>query len=875
MKESRPSPPKTFLAFFQWFCHPRMLDYIEGDLLEVYQSNYKKLGKRKADWKFILDVLLLFRPGIIRPRTQPQHFILFGMYKNYFKISWRNLLKNKQYSLLTIAGLSLSLVICILIFGFIKLHLSYDDFHTDKDKIYRVVTELRSTTNSHSGGVPTPLPVLIKERESFAQKVIRTYSAPNVRITVSDSNGAHHYKEAEGVVFAEPDFFDVFNFPLKAGSAKSALSNPNTVLLTEELAQKYFGEENPIGKSILLDGEYELAVDGVLQDIPANTQFKSGIYVSFSSFKTYMPWLSDDGFWGGISSGMQCYLVLQPHVSPREVEDILSDYTEKYPIGSSDTRAYYSLQPLSDIHFNSMYGGTMERSSLWILTAIGLLLLVTACVNFVNLATARALHRSKEVGVRKVMGGRSSQLFWQFIFETAQISLLAILVALIGAYLVIPMANARFNLNIGLGVFSDRYFIYFLGTLFLLITILAGSYPAIVMGRFKPMAALRGKFSLQNLGGFNTRRALIVGQFVIAQVMIISAVVIMGQMDYVLDAPLGFDKDAIVMVSMGDDSRQNKTALKNELVRIKGVEQVSLCNDAPASENGWMTNIQFGDQTEELDFLTNMKMVDEDYLSTFGLTLVSGRNLTHSDSVREMLVNEALLHRLGVPSPEEALGREITANGGNMKGRIVGVVRDFHGNSFHEQISPTLLTSDLGYYESYAIKLNMEDSKSTLAEIEEVWKRDYPNQPFEFEYLDDRITRFYQNEATTLSAVQLFTGIAILIGAMGLYGLVSFMVVQKTKEVGIRKVMGSSSLEIIWIFGREFTRLILLAFIVAAPVGWFLMKNWLENFEFKIQQGLGLYILTLGFTCVIAAVTIGYQTIRAASVNPANSLRSE
>ncbi|WPR77363.1 ABC transporter permease [Algoriphagus sp. NG3] len=874
MNKLRPSPPKLFLRFFQWFCHPRMLDYIEGDLIEVYERNFKELGKRKADRKFILDVLLLFRPGIIRPIQARQNVTPVGMYKNYFKIGWRTLLRNKQYSLLNIAGLAFSLTVCILIFGVIKLHLSFEDFHPRQDRIYRIVTELQSNTTSHSSGVPTPLPGLLRENESFAEQVIRSYAASNVFITVNGISGQQHYKEPEGVVFAEGDFFDVFNFPMKSGDANSALTHPNSALLTEKLAKKYFGDENPIGKSFLLDGKYELTVRGVLKDIPSNTDFNSGIYVSFSSFKSYMPWLADEGFWMGISSGMQCYIVLQPHLSPAEAEEALSHYTEKYPI-SADTKAYYSLQPLSDIHYNKVYGGTMDKSLLWILAAIGFFLLLTACVNFVNLATARALHRSKEVGVRKVMGGLRSQLFWQFIFETALISFGGILIALTSAYLLIPVANERFGMEIGMELYLGREFLLFLIGLFISITLLAGCYPAIVMGSFTPISALKGKTTLQQFGGFNTRRSLIVVQFVIAQVMVISAVVIMGQMRYAINSDLGFDKEAIVMVKMGNDSLQLKKVLKNELMRIPGVEQVSLCNDAPAAQSGWLTNITLGKDTNEFDFLTNMKMVDEDYLSTFGLRLVSGRNLIQSDTVREILVNEALLYKLGITSSEEALGTVIKANGGNMTGTVVGIVRNFHGKSFHEQINPTILASALKYYESYAIKINLQDSKSTMDQIETVWKENYTGKPFEYEYLDDRIARFYKTEGTMLTAVQLFSGIAIFIGSMGLYGLISFMVVQKTKEVGIRKVMGSSSYQIVWIFGKEFARLIVLAFLLAAPLGWYLMKNWLQNFEFKIEQGIGIYVLTLGFSFLIAALTIAFQTIRAARANPAISLRTE
>lgn len=868
------SPPRIFWVFFRWFCHRRMLDYIEGDLMEVYERNLNDAGKWAADRKFVWDVILLFRPGIIRPFIFSNPLSSQHMYQSYFKICWRTLLRNRQYSLLNVLGLALSLTICILIFGIVQMHLSVDDFHPMHDRTYRIVTELRSNTISPTSGVPTPLPGLILENESFAEKVVRHYQSQEVYVLVDDYNGQNQYKETNGVVFTEPVFFEVFDFPLKSGDLASALSYPNSAALTEELARKYFGDDDPIGKSFSLNGENEYIVRAVLESFPSNTDFKSGIYLSYSSFKSYMPWLADEGFWSGVSSGLQCYVVLSSPLKESEAVKALAAYSEKYPIGPGTT-AHYSLQPLTDIHFNSTYGATMDKKNLWILAAIGFFLLVTACLNFVNMATAKALQRSREVGVRKTMGGLRGQLFWQFIMETGLITLISIAVSLIAAFLLIPQVNTWFGINLDGAFLISRHFLVFVILICIAVTVLGGFYPAIVMGRFSPITALKGKPNIQQLGGFNTRRSLLVGQFVIAQVMIIAAIVIMGQMKYVMDSDLGFEKDAIVIVNMGSDSLELKKTLKNEILRIPGVERVSLCNDAPASAGGWRTGITIGGSQQELDFLTTMKMVDEDYLQTFDLKLISGRNLSQSDTVREVLVNETLLHRLGIPSADEALGTLLTANGGNMRGTIVGVVADFHETSFHQQISPILLTSSLDHYEAYAIQLNSPSIYGSIEEIEALWKEHYPSKPFELEYLDDRIKRFYNSESTMLLAVQLFSAVAILIGCLGLYGLVSFMVVQKTKEVGIRKVLGSSSTQIAWLFGKEFSRLLLIAFVVAAPFGWYLMREWLQNFEFKIQQSWDTYALTICFSFLIAAFTVGFQVYRTSRSNPTQNLLAE
>jgi len=874
MKNKQTSPPKLFQSFFRWFCNPRILDYIEGDLLEEYDRRLKESGKRKADWKFILDVMLLFRPGIIKSRKGYKKLNNYVVYKSYFKIGWRTLIRNKQYAVINIAGLALSLTCCFLIFGLVTHHLSFEDFHKNPEQIYRVVTDMQSKTDSYSSGVPTPLAGLIRENQTFATKIARIYTESNVVITLKQENETLQYKETDGVAFTEPEFFEIFNFPLAKGDGSSLLTTPNTALLTEQMAKKYFGEQDPIGETIWLGNEQALKITGLLKDFPDNTDFRAGIFASYSSFKTYMPWLASENFWSGISSNMQCFALIDPTVTSAQVEQSLAYYAKEYPI-SDDTKSSYKVQPLADIHFNGKYGGTMDRSNLWILAAIGLFLLLTACVNFVNLATAKALQRSKEVGLRKVMGGKRSELFWQFIFETGILVSLSIIMALIASFALLPTINSLFNTQIILQLFSDLSFVLFLVGLTISITLLAGFYPALILAGFKPIAALKGKLSLQQLGGFNIRRSLIISQFVISQVLIISLLVVMEQMRFARNADMGFDKEAIVMVNMGNDSLHLKHALKNEFMRIPGVEKVALCYNAPASKYAWGTDIQLTKSTQEYDFLTSMKLVDEDYLATFDLQLLAGRNLTPSDTVREVLVNEALLEKLGINSIEGALGQTIAVNGGNMRGPIVGVIKNFHDKSFHEEISPTVLTSAGSFYENFAIKLNPNTGKESLIQIEQIWKKNYPDQLFEFEFLDDSIARFYETEEMIFKGVQLFSFIAIVIGCFGLYGLISFMVVQKTKEVGIRKVMGSGVGHIVWIFGKEFTRLIILSFLIAAPIAWYLMRNWLQDFEFKIQLDVWTFGLALTFSFMIAILTVGIQVIKAANINPVRSLKTE
>jgi ABC-type antimicrobial peptide transport system permease subunit len=876
MKQYTEQPPRLFLKFFRWFCHPRMLDYIEGDLLEVYKVRSKKLGKRKADLKFIIDVLLLFRPGIIKPANIKKNLYNPVMIRNYFKVGYRNIVKNKSYSFINVTGLTLSITCAIFIFSFVKYNLSFDNFHQNPERIYRIVTELHRDVIAYRSSTTSPLGDFFRNDYTYGEKIARVYTERDALITIRNGNELAKFEEAEGIAFSETDFFDIFNFPLKQGDKTTVLADPNTAIITETIARKYFGDRDPIGETFWFKNKMAFTVTGVLEDLPANTDIKSEIFVSYASLKTYDPWLaSDTDGWGGIRDGMKCYTLLRPNTSVSKVEEVLSAYVKIYRPTSKNVHRY-KLQPLADIHFNANYGGAIEKSNLVILFVIGLFLIVTACVNFINLATAQALKRSKEVGVRKVLGSLKKQLFWQFIFETGIITFAGIVIASILSYTIFPYVNHFFGTQIPTSVFYDGQLFLFMVLVGIVVTFLAGSYPGLVLAGFQPVAALKGKLSRQTIGGFNTRRTLIVVQFAISQVLIIGMVVITNQMRYTHQSNLGFDKNAIVMVSMGTDTKpEQANTIKNEMLRIPGVEKLSLCFTAPSSEDEWGNSIRFENSSEEVNFRTSIKSVDADYISTFDLPLVAGRNLQPSDSVREMLVNEAMVRKLNLKSAEDAIGKVITANGGSMHAPIVGVVKDFHNRSFHEAISPILLTTYTADYMNYAVKLNLADAKDALAAIEKVWLQQHPDQIFKYQFLDESIARFYETEERTLRLIQIFSFIAIIIGCLGLYGLVSFMVSQKTKEIGIRKVLGGTAAHIVWLFGQEFTRLIVVAFLIAAPIGWWFMNDWLQDFTFHIPIRVWTFIIAISFSLVVAAITVCYQVMHTAFANPVKSLRIE
>jgi putative ABC transport system permease protein len=796
------------------------------------------------------------------------------MFKNYLKIAIRNLQQNKSYMVINVMGLALGMTCGILIFSVVKHHLSFDNFHHNPDRIYRFVTEQHRDNIDYVASVPNPFGKSFRHDYTFGEKTARIITFYEQLVTVATDHTIRKFKEEE-VAFVEPEYFDIFNFPLIAGNKNTALNDLNTAIITENVAQKYFGTENPIGKSFKVDNKSDFIVTGILKKFPQNTDRRTEIYLSYNSVKSYEEWFVKDDSWGGISTMMQCFVLLHPNVAPAQVEKAVAGYVTKYRPKHKNIH-HYKLQPLNDIHFNARYGGVMQKRNLWVLSFIGLLLIITACLNFINLATAQALNRSKEVGVRKVLGSLRTQLFWQFIAETGFIAICALAIAIGLSMLSLPHINAWFHTQITNSIFFNWQLLAFIFVLALMVTFFAGSYPGIILARFQPVSALKGKITQRNIGGFNTRRLLITAQFAISQILIIGMIVIISQMKYARDSDLGFNKDGIVMIPIGSGAKKESIkTLKNQFAQIPDVERVSICFTSPSSGSNWNTSFKYDSRIEEETFKISARAADEEYLSTFDLKLIAGRNIYPSDSVREFVVNETLARKLNLKSPEELIGKKLSTNGGTVNGTVVGVVKDFHDQSFHEDINAVFITNFSDIYSFYAIKINLINIKKVLPALESTWSKMHPNEIYEYSFLDEDIASFYETEALMLKLIQVFSLIAIFIGCLGLYGLVSFMAAQKTKEIGIRKTLGATVSHILWIFGKEFFRLIVVAFVIAAPIAWWIMKGWLQDFKYQIQLSLWIFLLSVLFSIVIAACTVGYRSIRAAIANPVKSLRTE
>jgi putative ABC transport system permease protein len=868
MSNGHQMPPRFFHRFFRWYCHPRLVDHIEGDLLEVYGERIKKIGKRKADSRFIIDVLLLLRPKIVRPTEGYKNLNNYGMIKNYFRIGWRNLIKRKGFAMINIAGLALGFSCSILIYLFVNQHLQYDTFHNDSERIYRVVTEEHRDIIEYDASVPPGFAHAFKADYPFVEKVAKIAIWYNELIILNETD-----KRKEHLVFAEDEFFDILNFPLINGN-RIPLTDPHSAFITERAAKKMYGNEDALGKTFQLENEQVITVIGILKDLPKSV-IVGDIFISFETLKNFDSFLATEG-WGGINGSLQCFTKLYPNQNVSEIEEAIQGYVKKFRPTSKNVH-HYKLQPLSDIHFNPQYSGGINPKTLWIFSSIGLFLLIIASINFINISTAQSISRSKEVGVRKVLGSQKNSLFWQFMTETFLITVVSFLVSVFIIVTVIPPFNTLFGLELSLNDLLTSNFWLFSFVMLLDIALLSGSYPGIVLARIAPLLALKGKVTQQHAGGLVTRKVLVVAQFIISIILIIGTVGINKQINYAIHSDLGYDKSQMVMLPIpGTPEASKLQSLKNQLAQLAGVEKISACFGSPgASYNDWGTSVRYNNESESEEFSIQAKMADKDYLSTFNLELVAGRNFYEKDSTDEILVNETFAKKMNLVSPEEVLGKVIDISSGTYKGTIVGVVKDFHDRDFHESINAIFIAPSNKDYNEIAIKINMVDATTLLSQIEQQWSSAFPNYIFEYEFLDDRVAKLYESEQRFLSLTQLFSGIAIFIGSLGIYGLILFFVVQKTKEIGIRKVLGGSVFHILTLVTQDFLKLLIIAGVIASPLAWFFINRWLENFIYKTEISWWIFAVAIVGVAMVTLLTISYQAIKAALANPVDSLRNE
>ena len=793
------------------------------------------------------------------------------MLQSFFSLAMRKLAKHRDYAILNVLGLALSVGCCLLIFTLLRHHIGFDTYHPDADRLMRVVMDIKTETPFPFSGVPLPMADALRNECPLVETVAMRRDIGDVLVSVPNKQGGHDkYKEEGKFAWVEPSYFELLQLPLLRGSLES-FKEPNTAVLAETLAKKYFGSTDPIGKVVRINNQTDLRVVGILRDLPKTTDYKEGFLGSWPTLKTNLEFAPELDSWAGASGGNYCIFRLKKGHQPEEMEAVMDSFRARHPHPDSKELFHYKVLPLLNLHFDTDYGFDVNKSYLWALAMIGIFLLVTACVNFVNMATAQALTRGREVGVRKSLGSTRGQLFWQFMAETGLIVAASLLVGFGLARLTLPYLNTWLKVDLVFDGALLAQLVPFAILLGLLLTFLAGFYPGWMQARFNPVVSLRGQNTIPVKGHFSLRKVLVTTQFFISQTLIIGAAVISAQMRFAQDADWGFRPGVVITLEV--PTQGNMNALKRDLSALSGVKSVSLCYQPPASSSNNFSGVGFDGRTVPEKWLVNNKAADANYLETFNIDLIAGRNLNPADSVREFVVNETFVKRMGAASPEEALNKQMSV--GQSKGPIVGVVRDYHNWSLQESIPAIAFSTFSMDYGVCAVQLRPGNPSATLDQIKAVWERLYPDHYYAVQFMDERLAEFLEDEMTLLRLINTFAGIAIFIGCLGLYGLATFMLARKRKEVGIRKSLGASVGNVLWLFGKEYAKLIAVAFLLAVPVAWWAMNNWLQDYVYRITIGLEVFAVSLLATVAIAVLTVGIQSVRAALANPVKSLRSE
>ena len=791
------------------------------------------------------------------------------MLKNYLLIAYRNAVKNKLHAGINIAGLSIGLACCIFIYLHIAEEMSYDSFQSKGDRIYRVIRKSMIDGGENRVGVTSAryAPALANDFEGLVAESCRV--GPSQALVQYQD---HSFLE-EQFYLTDANFLDMFSLELAKGNPQTALAKPNGLVLTQEAAVKYFGQADPLGQTVTIDTEEEYIVTGVLQPLPAK------MHLEFSMLGSIITYQEREWFDSWSGNWLHTYILLEENARKADLEARLPAFTDKYISDNTrrpDQRMDLELQPLDEIYFATgvVYDIGIKHGNLsfiYILSAIGAFILLIACINFMNLATARATRRAREVGIRKSLGAMKTQLIGQFIGESVILTLTSLLLAIVLVIMILPIFSSF--LEVSFSLTGQPWYVYtVLMGLIVLLAILTGLYPAFIISSFKPAVALKGETRYS--GGTLLRKGLVVFQFLISSTLIVSTLIVGEQLDFLQSKDLGYDKDQVIILPIAfNEVEKEKRSLKEALLRQKDVVQVSMISGEPG---GFHDRQPFRIDGSETVFPMRTIFTDYDYLTTFGVELVAGRNFSRdfsTDPQEALIINEEAAAYLGW-SAEEAIGQSIYVENDSLHRKVIGVVEDFHYISLHDKIEP-LAISMKDYHRLIAVKLSSAEMSSALTKVENIWNEIAPGYPFIYQFLDQSYAELYEAEQKQGQLFTLFSGLAIFIACIGLFGLATFSAERRTKEIGIRKVLGASVSQLVTLMSRDFTLLVLIAFVLAAPTAYYLMDQWLASFAYRIQIPWWVFVLAGAFSLLIAWGTISYQSIRAATANPTNSIRSE
>jgi putative ABC transport system permease protein len=860
-------PPKLFLRFFRWYCHPKLVDHIEGDLLEDYGDRLKKSGKRKADIRFIIDVFLLFRPGIIRPTEGYRNLNTYGMYKSYFVIGWRNLVRNKTFSFINICGLALGMACSLIIMLWVLDEKGMDAFHENNDNLF-VVFHRDYHDGIIGGGYANP-GLLAEETKEIYPEVKLATSLSLAQLNAFEANNKT-LKETGS--FASPEFFSVFSFPLLAGTKESALKTTSDIAISRKMAQDFFGSvEAAYGKSLQYQNRKDLRISAVFEDLPSNTSMKFDCLLNWQTFLDENDWAKN---WG--NNCALTYVVLHPDTDVSSFENKLQDFFDRHEEAQSETyKVKLGLQKYSEQYLNSQMengefvGGRIQYINLFSIIAVFIVLI--ACINSMNLTTAYSLKRSKEIGVKKVVGAFKSALVNQFIGEAILTTLLAFVAGLIIVVSILPVFNSITQKHIQIPI-GQPYFWLSIGTAAILIGCISGSYPAFYQSAFSPIKALRGVLRFGS-SALWFRRGLVVFQFVLSIMLITGTIVVSKQVAYVQAANLGYDRENLIYIPLEGDLGAKYKVFKDLSRDINGVKMISRATEKPTRINNGTGGVEWEGKGPNSFLEFTQVAVGYDFIKTMGMEMEKGRDLSpefKSDSAG-YIVNQEALKLINYDDP---IGKPLTL--WDTRGSIVGVVKDFHFNSLHTNIGPLLLRLGEEARGGWAIiRIEAGKTKEALAGLEKINKELNPKFPFTYQFSDEEYQKLYANEQVVSKLSNAFAFLAIVISCLGLLGLTMFTTEKRTKEIGIRKILGAPMVSLFNLLSKELFMLILIAFVLASPLAWYVMNDWLQAYAYKIEITIWIFIFAGMLTVLIALVTIGFQTMKALLINPVKSLRSE
>ncbi|GGG81082.1 ABC transporter permease [Parapedobacter pyrenivorans] len=798
------------------------------------------------------------------------------MIKNYLKIAWRNLWKNKTTASISIVGLAVGITCFILLGTYLLNELRFDRFHRYADRIALVTAGYKSPDDAemrYMGVTPTAVGPTLSNQFPEVEKATRIYN----RGTLTVRHGDQLLNE-NNIIYADSAFFEILTYPFVAGDPHTVLNQPQSVVLTVPMAKKYFGDENPVGQSILID-EKPWQVTGVVQPPPAYTQLSFSAVLAYTTLER-----SRNLIWH--SANDITLLLLKSPIDFGPLQQQVDALVQQQFAESIKSGGYYyqlNIEKLTEVHLYSKAAGTGNIAYLYILGGIAIGLLLIACINFTNLVTAQSAERAQEIGVKKVLGAERGLLFRQFLFESAFAVFLAIILGLALALFALPLFNRYVGMDISMVHWNDIRFYVGIATLFILISLVAGGWPAFVLSAFKPVTVLKGKIT-NTRSGWKLRKGLVVFQFCISILFVVCTVIAGSQLHYIQTKDTGLNRSQVVVLDGSSLPVKTIETFKNELLGKTGIQGVTASYDSPVNVKGGYTIM--GADGKESNFALSVTAipVEKDFVPVFDIQLLTGSNLTDADIARSNLdddntreyafiINELAAQTMGW-SAEEAIGKWINMNG--REGRVKAVAANFNFASLHEEVKPIVLFPEYNWFGKLFIKTADGASIThTLRTIESTWKAVNPNKPFDFHFLDQEYEALYKQEAQTASVLNIFSLITVLVAAMGLFGLAAFTAQQRVKEIGIRKVLGASVIGIVRMLSADFVKLVFIAAIIASPIAWWMMNTWLADFAYRIQIEWWMFGLAALFALVVALLTVSSQAIKAAVANPVDSLRDE